>query len=556
MPDMKLRPDDWIILGKLVSLPFIDTEEIAFLSDVTPHRTGDSLKRLCRLKLSASILHCTPTTQSSARYYLTRAGVRLYLERALIHRSQTTRPITREWYTRLLQRLDTVRTVYRIAKSFVPVDMDMARRTPEVIWYRRGNWTAALRFHDGNIVPIMVQGRYWGMPRFARKLSQVNKHDEGHVGGLLVVAPDYYAANKALSVLRNEKSGIPVFAVVESAIGLARSGDKIWLPLDLNKPNVSAREAFYSFQRPGRLYPVTPVVRANLPWKEIPEDLLLWSNLKAADKRYLGLIAKFHFIRVAHLQRIDGIQLSMHKDLIKTLIEARLIKRLSLEGHRRVALSDEGLRAICSRDRLSVHNALGSRSPEIETIGRFKGQFKGSEMRNALKAIYHDDSVHDFIALFAEHAKEEHLDFEFEVARHLHRGYEDIRKNRQQIAPDLQIMSFGGRYFYIEVENRAHTPKQLTDKIRPYINYFRNRQWLSDLRTEPTILFVCKDAGVANKFLILAYNISNQEKVHFPLGVTDIETVRAQSPVSKAIWHTRTTLMSGQTYPLSSRLHF
>ena len=117
-------------------------------------------------------------------------------------------------------------------------------------------------------------------------------------------------------------------------------------------------------------------------------------------------------------------------------------------------------------------------------------------------------------------------------------------------------MLFGSGYYYIEVEMRAHTPRQLTDKIMPYIHYFRSRQWRPDLRVEPTVLFVCKDSATAYKFLTIAYNIFMREKVSFALGVTDIETVRAQNPVSKAIWLTKTSLMSGQTYPLSSTLHF
>ena len=552
MPEIKLKNVEWALLGKLATLPFADGIELAFLSDVYSPNVYEHLGVLKKKKLVDSIPHSTPYTKASSRFYLTRKGVRLYLDRALTHRSQTTLPITREWYTSLLRRLDTVRTVYRIARSFVPADMDTTRRTPEVIWYRQGNWMAALRFHDGNIVPIMVQGRYWGMPRFARKISQMNEHDEGHVGGLLLVAPDTFAANKALSILRNEKSKIPAFAVVESDIGLAKSRDKVWLPMDLGKPNFSARDIYYALQRPGRLYPIKTVARANYPWTKLPEDLLLWSNLKASDKRYLALVAKFHFAKVDHLQRIDGVKISMHKELLKHLVDAGLIKRFKLDGERRVALSEAGLRAICHRDRLSFRNALDTRSPELEETG----EFKGSEMRNAFHNLKHDDSVNDFTATFAEHARAENIIFDFEVARHLHRGYEDRQKKKRQLAPDLQIRLSVGGYYYVEVEMRAHTPKQLTAKLMPYIHYFRSRQWRADLREEPTILFICKDSAVAYKFLILAYNISQNEKVTFPLGVTDIETVRSQSAVSKAIWLTKTTVMSGRTYPLSATQQF
>ena len=141
----------------------------------------------------------------------------------------------------------------------------------------------------------------------------------------------------------------------------------------------------------------------------------------------------------------------MHKGNNKTSSRRRTGKRLRIDGERRVALSEAGLRAVCRRDRLSVRNALTTRSPELEE----NGEFKGSEMRNAFHNLKHDDSANDFIATFAEHARAENISFDFEVARHLHRGYEGPTKKKRQIAPDLQVMLFGSGYYYIEVEMRV-----------------------------------------------------------------------------------------------------
>ena len=550
MPDLKR--DDWTILTKLVSIPFADIEEIAYLSDVTPHRTTDALARLGKLGLAANILHCTPTTKSSGRHFLTRKGVRLYLKRALMDIHSTPSPITREWYQSLLRRLDSVRTVYRVARSFVPADMDMRHRTPEIIWYRKGNWDAALRFYDGTTVPIMVQGRSWGMPVFNSRIKMTNEHDEKHIGGLLIVAPDYYAANKALTTLRKVNSKLPAFACEESKIGKAKSTDKIWLPTDLERFALSARDIYLELNKGRWMLPRKLAKRANFPWVKMPEDALLWSKLKSRDKRYLDMIAKFYFLKESHLRRIDGLKLQAHKKSLKRLSDAGLVNQFQLQGEDRVALSDEGLKAISLRDRLLPKSALIRRSMELDE----SGNYVGSEMQDGLHSLRHDDGVNETIALFSEHARRENVTFEFEVARHLHRGYEDRLGKKRQLAPDLQVSLSGGGFHFIEVELRARTPTRLTTKIMPYIHYYRAKQWEHDLRLEPTSLFILRDAATAYKFLLLARNICDRERVVFPLGVTDMAAVVADNPVSKPIWLSRTSLLTGHRYPLHEYRRF
>ena len=255
MDEINLKSAQWKLLLKLSEMPFIDAMELAFLSDIYSPNVYDHLKPLTKLKLVDSIPHSTSATRSSARYFLTRKGVRLYLKRALTDIHSTPLPITREWYQSLLRRLDSVRSVYRVARSFVPADPDMRHRTPQVIWYRKGNWDAALRFYDGTTVPIMIQGRSWGMPVFNSRIKMTNEHDEKHIGGLLIVAPDYYAANKALTTLRKVNSKLPAFACEESEIGRAKSRDKIWLPTDLERFALSARDIYLELNKGRRCSP-------------------------------------------------------------------------------------------------------------------------------------------------------------------------------------------------------------------------------------------------------------------------------------------------------------
>ena len=109
-----LSTNEWHLVNKLSQMPFIDTIELTFLSDLTDGKVSYALKQLEQEDLANSILHTTPLTDPSRRYYLTRKGVRLFLDHTGVSRSETTLPISREWYLSLLRRLDSVRTVYRI----------------------------------------------------------------------------------------------------------------------------------------------------------------------------------------------------------------------------------------------------------------------------------------------------------------------------------------------------------------------------------------------------------------------------------------------------------
>ena len=151
--------------------------------------------------------------------------------------------------------------------------------------------------------------------------------------------------------------------------------------------------------------------RANFPWVKMPEDALLWSNLKRADKRYLDMISKFYFPKEDHIRRIDGLKPFTHRDLVLNLKKMGLINRFQLEGEKRVALSDQGLKAISLRDRLLPKSALIRRSMELDE----SGNYVGSEMQDGLHSLRHDDGVNETIALFAEHARRENVTFEFEV---------------------------------------------------------------------------------------------------------------------------------------------
>ena len=548
-----LNTTEWKLIDQLSRMPFIDREEIAFLSDVDYNSVCRALLNLEREKLVERVPHSTSETAPSARFYLTRKGVRLFVSRALVPLSGIDRPITREWYRWLLRRLDCVRTVYRIARSFVPADRDIRRNTPRVYWYRDGAWDAALRFNDGNVVPVMLHGEAARRTRFMERLKEFNDHHKTRVGGVLIVAPDLFSANKSLFKLRSLDRSIVAYACVETEIGKAESTQRIWLGMRFANARFDSHEVLRSFGKRGGLLEQRSVKRAGLPWTKVADDLLVWSTLKQSAKRYFSIIGKCPLIRMDDLQSIAGIKAGMHKTNMAALAKFDLVNRHEIAGALRVSRSDTGHRLVAYRDRMKLTNGLlDKRSSSL--LGDDK--FRGSQLRQAARTLRHNDTVHMLIGLFAQYAREHDAHFAFDVAQHLHRRYVDHRNRQRQLSPDAQVCLYGTDYFYIEVEFTANESASYRNKLRPYLWYFASRKWADDLRVEPSILFVMKDPGTARAFLGVAYEECRRQRVYPPLGITDIETVEREMSVSKAIWRTRATIRSGKAYSLAENRYF
>ena len=547
-----LSESAWSLLAQLVQTPFVDREELAFLSDVSYSMTALAVIEMKREGVIGEIPHMTDNTALANRIYLSRRGVRLYLMRAGISISDTPEPITKEWYISLLRRLDTVRTVYRIARSFVPADRDMSHHTPRITWYRQGNWDAALRFYNGAVVPIMVQGRDWGIARFMRRIYDLETYERDLVGGALLVTPDPYSCNRALSKVRSTGSEIKAFACVESDIHVAKSTFRIWQGVHGFYGILNARELLPIFEPRGRLLERKTLKYATHPPVTIPEEHLLWSRLKGGDKRYLSLIAKCILIRVEDFRRLLGVSRRRTDLVLKRLNDAGLIEYPMVGGEKRLTLSKTGIRTVTHRDRLSIERGVGQRSPLL----REDGTFEGTMLRTMVKHLTHDDNVYKVVALFAEHARDEEVPMDFALSWHLHRRYRGRDDRARQLSPDALITLGKTDLHFLEVEFRATGTKWIRQKLRPYIHYYKNEQWANDLLNKPRILFLVNSPANAFQFAEIAVELMREARISLPFGVTDLATFMSENGVSKRVWLTAASLRRGDRYSLAQASYF
>ena len=478
--------------------------------------------------------------------------MRFFLLDSRQRRLETPLPISREWYTSLLRRLDSVRTVYRVAKTVTAGDFDYSRKAPQLIWYRQGIWDAALLFQDRQVVPILVQGKQWGLLRFLERVQELKTYNAGHINGAFLVARDFYSLNRVPAKLREGGSVIQAYVCVEKDLKMAQYHRSVWFHPVFRHRTHDAEEILPTFKGRGMLLPPKAVKRVNLPWTQIPDDLLIWAKMSATAKTYLDMIARCHLIRTQTLQKIAGSERSNHYRLLKELRDFGLLEEIPIGDDKRITLSDKAIRLITYRDRLSYNEALKARSASL----RDDGTFRGSLLRETFKNLKHDDNVYETIALFAQHAREEEMRFDFDAAWHIQRRYRDKRGPPRQFSPDALMTLYAAQHYFLEVEFRVHGTKRLQAKLRPYINYYANEQWSWDLRNEPFALFVFGDPATAYKFLRLSFDECRKAEVIIPIGVTDIQTLRRANSVSKEVWMTRRTLRGHKRTSLSQNRHF
>ena len=105
----------------LAAMPFLDRLELAAVSNTADRTMHDVVADLKDRDLVASIRHSTDLIASTRRLYVTRMGLRWLAEQEdedvleLLQRY----PVSRHWQRILLERLDAVGVIYRLA-SHVP----------------------------------------------------------------------------------------------------------------------------------------------------------------------------------------------------------------------------------------------------------------------------------------------------------------------------------------------------------------------------------------------------------------------------------------------------
>ena len=525
------------LLRALASMPFLDRQEMVAVSGWSKAAVREAVEKLETGGLCASVLHAAHPFPPARRFHLTAAGLRRLAndEDRPFEALLRDRPLSAQWRRSLMERLDALASVYRMACLLSAVAFPIRFR-----WYRALPLDAAVTLPDGRTVGILRQGLTADRSGFAKRLWRLR---EGKMPGtLLVLMADDVRLRHARRLLST--TDVPALFALEREAVLAGVDDAIWRPLKVGG-DVNLR---YVFDRaePGGVLPVEDESRlASLP-ADLPEraaasdisDHMLPLFVRPAEKRALDLISDWPWITLNELAGLMGVSPQRASQTVIPLEGFGLAARVP-EAGRRLVLTDRGLSLLARRDRTSVGVAKKrwSLAPEDAEAPFEWRNVTGRRSRQLLRNIEHTDAVHGFLAALAAQApllgwEIVQIDPPRRASRHFrHDG------RMRAVNPDaFGVLKKGDTTwpFFLEWERRAVRPSTMSERLAPYLRYYSSHRPLDDHGARPAVLIVFDDEIAQTHFLRVAREEMRADGVAVPLWVSHREAIDALGPLGSA----------------------
>ena len=526
------------ILRRLAEMPFLDRLELAAVSGRSRGSVYTAADRLQQRGMVDAIPHATPLIPPVRRYCLTADGLRGLAadEGVTVDQLLHTRPLSAQWRRILLERLDALAVIYRVAAALSDAAHPIRFR-----WYRAGPADAGILLPGGRCLAVVRQGNTADRAAFAKRLWRLS--EEARPGAVLLLAPDDVRLRQASRAL----DSLPLlgFLALEDDAARGDAAGQVWRTPSGPVP-LSLREVL-DYLRPGGELPAgTPPHRESLPAdldldsaaNDVPACLLP-SLLKPVEKRALDLLFDWPWLQPAHLGQLMGVGRTRLYQVLERLRELELVMAVDTEGHRCLALSDRGLAALARRDRTAVGLArqwwsAAPVKPEVPLTWR---NVHGSRSRQLLRNLDHTQAVHWFLAMLANQARSQGWEaVQLDPPRRASRFFRhDDRLH--SVRPDaFGVLKREGKAqpLFLEWERRAVRPVTMAARIAPYLRYYAARRPLDDHGVVPLVLVVFDDDLAAGHFLRVASDEMRRAGVRVPLRVSHRNALERSGPLGKA----------------------
>ncbi|MXW30176.1 MAG: hypothetical protein F4Z88_05405 [Chloroflexi bacterium] len=527
------------LLRWLAAMPFLDRLELAAVSGVSERAAYYAMAALEDAGLAAALPHGSDLIRPTRRFHVTARGLRRLAadEGVPTETLLRTHPVSAQWRRILLQRLDAVAVIYRLAAAVA------AERGPlrGFRWFRATALDAAFVLPDGRSVGVVRQGPTADRTAFAKRLRRLY---EGRLpGALLVLASD----GSRLQHTRRLLDGLPMptFIALERDAASAAAHGPVW-----NTPSADAALSLrtaLSGARPARAMPAEKQrLRASIP-ADLPRGCssdpapgqLLPARLRPAEKRALDLLAEWPWLTPAHLGALLGVGSPRLSQVMGRLQALRLTVSVIAGERRRFALTDRGLALVARRDRVSVGAARGrwSAAPVDPYAPLTWRNVSGARSRQLLRNIEHTEAVHGFAAGLAEQARSTGCQVaQFDPPHRASRFFRH-RGRLHSIRPDaFGILRGGDRPmpFFLEWERRAVRPVTMAARLAPYLRYFASARDDDGNGMQPALLVVFEDELTAVHFLRVARRETARTGVRVPLWVSHTGLLDREGPLGRA----------------------
>ena len=442
------------------------------------------------------------------------------------------RPVSAWWRRLLLERLDAVAVVYRIASAVASIHHPIRFR-----WYRAMPMDAAIALPGGRTIAIVREGHTADRSSFAKRVWRLKEGPR--FGGVLLIVPDETRLRHARRLLDGIQSTAVLATERDAAAGA--TGSRVW-----RLPSVSAAvdlPAAFERMDPGGAFPTErPLARASMPadigehggGRGVP-DYMLPALLKPAEKRTLHLISDWPWIALDDLAGLLGVVRHRTYEIAASLQGFGLVTRVPAGG-RRLTLTDEGLAVLARRDRAAVGGARKRWSAEPKDAGDWRS-VSGRRSRQLLRNMEHTAAVHGFMAALAQQARDlgwetVQLDPPRRASRYFHH-FERMRS----VHPDafgILRREFVVRPFFLEWERRAVRPSTMAHRLAPYLRYYSSHRPTDDHGVPPVVLVVFDDDIAQTHFRRVAREEMERLNVKVPLLVSHKGLLERQGPVGRA----------------------
>ncbi len=530
-----MRPVDGELLRLLADMPFLDRLEAFAVSRWSTGGVYKAFRRLEDAGLAAPVPHATDLTAPTRRFHLTAAGLRRLAqeEGVSVDGLLRSRPVSTQWRRLLLERLDAVAVVYRIAAALANIHHPIRFR-----WYRAMPMDAAITLPDGRTVAVVRQGHATDRTGFAKRLWRLGEGPR--FGGVLLVVPDETRLRYARRLLTGAYAATAVIALERDAAAGA-TADRVWRLPSVNAA-VDLRAAIDRMDPRGALPNERPLARVSLPEDLAPDapgspvpDYMLPALLKPAEKRVLDILSDWPWIALGDLAGLLGLVRTRTYEIAAALQGFGLVTRVPAGG-RRLTLTDQGLAMLARRDRAAVGGARKRWSAAPTDAGDWRS-VSGRRSRQLLRDMQHTASVHGFVAALSRQARA--LGWEIDQLDPPRRASRYFRYfgGRRSVHPDAFGMLRRGKTawpFFLEWERRAVRPVTMAARLAPYLRYYSSHRPIDDHGAPPVVLVVFDDDIAQTHFLRVAQDEMDRLRTAVPLLASHRELVEREGPLGRA----------------------
>ena len=526
--------EDTLLL--LCATPLATVDEMSRFGRIPASTLRDRLKKLAKMGMADSVPHSLTTlgTHAHLRHFPMEKGIDAG---AMVEWGPKTflreYPVSKQWFRLLADRLDAVAALYRAAA--LVADADSQGKPVRVDHYRQGPYDMLITLSGGRSVGLLRQGPTLPSANLRYRLRTLENLSHGQRPmATLVLAHSDQANRRAVRTMGDPTHHRRTFVATEGELLAGDHRGVVWqqcgkgteldLPVkvvpgvSLNAiiawtDRVAGRSAESSRQRnpgaerkpspdPETLYP--DHLRAAMPE---PSELLkssLGVRLTSAEKDILDLLAAWPLCNTDQLAGLmGGVTRRRANQVLSSLAGHSLVRA---EGQRHV-LTDEGLRYLARRDRAAVGPMVGRWSARKRRRRNTRAPvYAGTALRTVASQMQHHDAITGFAsALISETARSN--DYEVLDLMPTSRSAVGYRWDwtNYVVHPDASFqLWYRGRwrFYLLEFERRATTPRRVRTRLENYRRYFKSGWPNRDHGgLPPLVLFVLPTFDAEEAFL-------------------------------------------------------